>query len=349
MTEGTIHYGFGKDYLPQWGIKEALREIYQNFLDYGEYQVDDRPINDSEKLIVSIQNGWDPENLDFLRIGNSQKNKLSAIGKHGEGMKMAFLILLREGFKCSILTQRYEVWPDFYTDPEIGECFCLRYAMHEEPMPTPYTLTFECNRDVHDAFLASIIKPEDVMYDDNYWGQIVDKEAGNIFSGGLFVTHSKNISKAYNINPQFLPLDRDRSVPRSFDLNYASSKINESQGKYSVNDLSMSDTSFITKVPDSIKESITPVLVGNSIEFKHTDSEGNDKIISNNSVKEVLVSDGFFSSAIKRLKHFLAKKLGLYDMLIEFRDKHIHDAEALMDFELILERVDEKSTIKNAA
>ncbi|WP_183567429.1 hypothetical protein [Mucilaginibacter sp. SP1R1] len=349
MQHGTIHYGFGKDYLPQWSIKEALREIYQNFLDYGDYEVNDSPIGDSEKLIISVQNGWDPESLDFLRIGNSQKNKANAVGKHGEGMKMAFLILLREGLKSSILTPRYEVWPDFYIDQEIGECFCLKYTIHDEPMPTPYTLTFECDRAVHNEFLHSIIKPEDVIFDDKYWGQIVEKPAGNIYSGGLFVTAAKNISKAYNINPQYLPLDRDRSVPRSFDLNYASSKINEAQGKYTVDDLSMSDTSFITQIPDSIKETVEPVLVGNSIEFKHTDALGQDKIISNPSVKEQLIGDSFFASAIKRLKHFVAKQLGLYDMLVEFRDKHVHDSEALIDFELILERVDEKSNVRRAA
>jgi hypothetical protein len=234
MKNGTIHYGFGKDYLPAWGIKEALREIYQNFLDYGVYEVNQTSFTDSGNINVSVMNGWNPESLDFLRIGNSQKNKANAIGKHGEGMKMAFLILLREGLKSSILTPRYEVWPEFYTDQEIGECFCLRYSMHEEPIDTPYTLSFECDSTLHADFINSVIKDDDVIFDDKYWGQIVDKEAGNIYSGGLFVTAAKNISKAYNINPKYLPLDRDRSVPRSFDLNYASSKINEAQGKFTV-------------------------------------------------------------------------------------------------------------------
>jgi hypothetical protein len=36
-------------------------------------------------------------------------------------------------------------------------------------------------------------------------------------------------------------------------------------------------------------------------------------------------------------------------MLVEFRDKHVHDSEARMDFELILERVEEKSNVRRAA
>ena len=35
----VINYGIGRKYLSHWGINEALREIMQNFMDYGEYKV----------------------------------------------------------------------------------------------------------------------------------------------------------------------------------------------------------------------------------------------------------------------------------------------------------------------
>ena len=37
MKEGIIYYGIGLEYLSNWTINHALREIYQNFLDYGDY------------------------------------------------------------------------------------------------------------------------------------------------------------------------------------------------------------------------------------------------------------------------------------------------------------------------
>src|SRR6185503_8485894 len=113
-NSGIIHYGFGKDYLPKWGLQQALREIYQNFLDYGDYEeeiqyVDEDVTHDTQRLIITIKNGWNPESLDYLRIGNSNKGgNTNAIGKHGEGLKMAFLILLREGMYSCILTDKYE-------------------------------------------------------------------------------------------------------------------------------------------------------------------------------------------------------------------------------------------------
>jgi len=334
--QNMIHYGFGKDYLSSWGIKEALREIYQNFFDYGPYT--ETVIENDNLVEVTISNLWQPETLDFLRIGNSQKSA-QAIGKHGEGMKMAFLILLREQLFSRITTPLQSVVPSFYSDDQIGECFCLIYTDNTE-MNDGFSIEFHCPKDIFNEFKFNLITPDDVIFDDGYWGQIVDKPKGNIYSGSLFVTYSQNISKAYNIKPQFLPLDRDRSVPRSFDLNYAASKINEAQGKFEVEDLSMSDTSFVQRIPEEMKEKFTPVIVGNSLEFVVTDNQGNDQIVSNYHVKETLTRDSFFAAAIKKLKLFVAKQLGLYDLLIDFKNKHVHSTEALMDFELILEKVD---------
>lgn len=341
MKTNLIHYGFGKDYLPEWGINEALREIYQNFLDYGPFKEVTEETNNTD-VQVSLTNSWVPSSLDFLRIGNSEKHTPDAIGKHGEGLKMAFLILSREGFESSIQTPEFTVRPSYYIDKEIGECFCLEYEEYSGET-RPFTIQFECITDVFREFKQNLITPDDVLFDDRYWGQIVNKPAGNIYSGGLFVTYAKGISKAYNIKPHHLPLDRDRSVPRAFDLNYAASKINEAEGKFEVADLSMSDTYFIQKVPERVKEQITPVIVGNSIEFTVKTEDGTDKVICNSEVKAALIKDSFFTASIKKLKLFLAKQLGLYDLLVEFKEKHVHDAEARMDFDMILERVSQNS------
>ncbi|WP_312697088.1 hypothetical protein [Sphingobacterium mizutaii] len=319
--EKTIHYGFGKDYLSNWSITEALREVYQNFLDYGEYTEDIRHLGGIDK--VSVSNAWQPESLDFLRIGNSKKNNVNAIGKHGEGLKMAFLILLREGYKSSIITQKYEIWPDTYVDSEIGECFCLRYEEHGlDPSNVMFTITFECDQSEFESFKANIITADDVIFDDNYFGQIVNKQAGMIYSGGLFVTKAEGIGKAYNIRPHHLPLDRDRSVPRSFDLSYAASKINQSQGKITTKDLSFSDALYIDSVPEVTKKKLKAVQVGNSIKYTYKDEKGKSQILTNSNLEATLHKDSFFQRAINKIKKLIAKDQGLYDLLSDFNDKH---------------------------
>lgn len=338
--KNIIHYGFGKDYLKNWSIKEALREIYQNFLDYGDFYEIVKKRRD--KVIVSISNDWKPESLDFLRIGNSKKDGIHTVGKHGEGLKMAFLILSREGLDSKIFTDKYVVYPSYYEDNEIGECFCLKYVEHAI-LNKQFTITFECDKELFNSFRENIITDKDIIYTHNFYGSIVDKEIGNIYSGGLFVAKVNNLKYAYDIKPEHLPLDRDRSVPRSFDVNWSCSKILESYGKWQAEDTTHSDTEYISTVPEEIKKNFEPIIVGEDIEFVVKTESGETKIVSNANIKNSLKNDGFFANAIKKLKMFLVKKLGLYEMLLEFKKKHVHTQDAINDFDLILDRLENKN------
>lgn len=47
-----------------------------------------------------------------------------------------------------------------------------------------------------------------------------------------------------------------------------------------------------------------------------------------------------YAKAIARLKKMLVKHLGVYELLIAFRDKHVRGTEALQDFEIILNKID---------
>lgn len=337
--KNIIHYGFGLDYLKDWGIDQALREIYQNFLDFGKYKESVTTHKRfPSRLVITLSNDWQPENLDFLRIGNSRK-KEGAIGKHGEGIKMAFMILLRSGFSSRILTSKSLVLPSTYLDQEIGDCFCFEYSSINSKSKR-FIIKFECDRKVFYRFRNNIITGKDIEFTDKYYGDIVNKPKGSIYSGGLFVAQLDNLSRAYNIRPEHLQLDRDRSVPRAFDVNWSASKILESYDKWNFVDETYDDTQFVSKVPDHIKQEVKPVIVGSSVEFVRKDERGEDVVITNSNIKEALKKDSFFQSAIKKLKHFVAKKLGFYDMLIEFKEKHVHSHDARIDFDLILERME---------
>ncbi len=334
--EKKIYYGFGKDYLPNWGLQQALREIYQNFLDYGDYS--ESVTTEGDISTVSLVNDWKPTSLDFLRIGNSRKEGTNAIGKHGEGIKMAFFILERERFKSAIFTDKYVIHPEFYNDQEIGECFCLVYEEHET-VDKKFTVKFDCPTNVFIQFKNNLIIENDILFSHEY-GDIVDKDKGNIYAGGLFVVKVDNMNNAYNIKPRYLPLDRDRSVPRSFDVSYYSSKINSAHGQLiSLKTLSHTDNLYIDDIPVPVKEKIQPKIIGNTVEFTYQDEDGEDKVITNDNAKELLKRDNFFAAAVKKLKVFIAKQLGLYDLLLEFKEKHVHSTDAIADFELILERV----------
>lgn len=337
---GIINYGFGKEYLPNWGIKEALREVYQNYLDYGDYTVSTK-VNkrDSTLINVSLINSYIPNKLEFLRIGNSNKGgNIDAIGSHGEGLKMAFLIFLREDLKICIYSNKYKLYPKYTKDSNVGDTLGIIYETHGINI-TGFKTEFSCKESDYNDFVKDIIQLEDILFDNSYHGQVVDKQQGNIYSGRLFVCYLDNISRSYNIPPSQLPLDRDRAMPRTWDINYHTSKINELYSRWTVKDTSYSDTLYIDNIPKDIKEQFTPKLIGNSIEFTTEDEEGNTMVLKNDNIKNSLMQDSYFTNIIKSIKAFIARKLGLYEMLLEFEKKHIHTTEAKQDFELILERV----------
>lgn len=322
-----INYGIGKKYLSHWGINEALREILQNFMDYGEYQIDIQ----NEKICIS--NNYAPENLEFLALGNSDKKEGSR-GKYGEGLKMALLIFKRENIPVEINTLDKKLKPTFINSA-VGEVFAISI---EESISDKFSICFKLNLEIWKNYYNSIIKKEDILFDDKYYGKIVNKEKGNIYCGGLFVKKVNNLSKSYDINVSHLPLTRDRNLPQTFDVNWATSKINQSQGKLKITDLSYSDTSYVEEIPESIKKQIKPRLVGNSIEatYKHKEK---DIVIKNDYVKNIVLKDNFFKKSIKKLRNYLLETVGAYDLLVQFRDKHIYNPIAIEEFNSILEKL----------
>lgn len=332
-----ISYGIGRDYLPHWGLNQALREIFQNYLDYGDYKIH---ITYRDQLaVVKIRNNYIPDNLEFLRIGNSLKEGKNNIGKHGEGLKMAFLVMLRNNWHIYVKTNKHIFFPRFHKNDEIGEVLEIVYREHNKKGYALFETTFIVPKGEFDLFNQNIITEEDILYSSNYHGDIVDKPTGNIYSGNLFVCHLDNLSKSYNIKPDRLPLDRDRSLPQTWDINYHTSKINELYTKWSVKDTTYDDTMYISDVPIELARQFKPKSVGNTIEFTSINDEGETIVLKNDSIKEALMRHSYFDKAIHNIKKFIAKKLGLYDLLLEFQKNHVHTTDAQKDFAIILELV----------
>ncbi len=331
-----IHYGIGKDYLPKWGIKEALREIFQNFIDYGEYDIE---VDTGNNVVakVTLSNEYKPETLEFLRIGTSIKHGDENIGKHGEGLKMAFLVLGRLGYACTIYINDKSYKPVFVTNGGIDNCFAIKQSKMEIPVDR-FTLEFTCPISDYEKFISDIIKPDDKIFTDPPNGSIVDREVGRIYSGGMFVAQLGNLMHAYDILPSNLQLDRDRSVPKQFDVNYHASKINSKYDKWNIKDTTYSDTQYVQDIPQRVKEQVTPKKVGQTIVFTYKDGD-EEKVVNNDSVHSALLVDGFFSKIIKRIRQTIIKHLGLYNLLIAFQEKYITSEEANREFNIILNKV----------
>lgn len=334
-----IEYGIGKDYLPNWGVKEALREIYQNFLDYGDYTQTTIKTGEPNTSKVIVVNDYEPEGLEFLRLGFSNKrDNANTIGQHGEGLKMAALVLIREGYNFTIETKGKTFIPRF-RESLIGETLAFRVEENSS-IEKGFKVTFTCHKINYLSFVATIIKPDDVIFSSTY-GDIVNKEAGKIYVGGLYVTTAKGFKKAYNFKPSVIPLDRDRATPKSFDLEYYASKINEKQAKLKAEDLSHDDYRYVTEFPEEIKEQYTPKQFGNSIQFVRKTKTGEEEILRHEQAYKSFSNDNFFTEALQFIKRKMLKGLGVVQLLENFKEKYqFHlTTEGIKDLDNIIEKV----------
>ncbi len=341
MSREVIQYGIGKDYLKDWGIKEALREIFQNYFDYGVYNIGERHISNN-RIYITIENSYTPESFEFLQIGKSIKRG-EAIGKHGEGLKMAFMILLRENLFMQIRTGNKRIIAK-WNQSIVGETLALDVIETKHGhVNDAFIINFVCPIGIYQEFIHNTIADGDIIFKDDYHGSIVDKPQGNIYSGRLFVCNLKNIKKAYDIPPSLLSLDRDRRVPSSFEVSYHTSNINTKQAEFSFIDQNYDDTAM-TKIPESQYKNVKPIELKGKIEYiaKVINEETNQEeeiLITNNRYKDQLNNSNFFKSAINKIKRFITSALGIDELLLSFRDKYCWNEDAKRDFDIILDRL----------
>lgn len=337
-----IQYGIGKDYLKNWGLQEGLREIYQNFIDFGTFKQKFIKLDNGLTRVI-LSNHYEPADFEFLQIGKSIKNgnKL-AIGQHGEGMKMAFLVFLRLELPLRVLTNHQEITAIWTNQHPIGECLSLN--IKKFPTIDKFAVQFDIKSEDFDKFNENLIKPKDILFDAGYHGQKVNKLAGNLYSGRLFICNLNNLKGSYNLSPEVLKLDRDRRVPGSFEVTWHTSKINEAEAKFEFKDQEYDDMKYISKVPEKLLETIKPKIIGNSVKFVasvyNEDTKLHDEVVINNSyMEESLKNNSFFNKAIDKIKRYLVARLGVDDLLIKFRSKYCTNDEARRDFDIILERL----------
>lgn len=224
--------GMSLNYVEEWGIVEAVREIFQNALD-------EEIVNEDNKMFISYEN-------NILRIGNknsslssktlllgisSKREDSKTIGTHGEGYKVATIVLLRNNIGVRILNYcNKEIWTAKVIKSKRYGCKIGVYDID--------SYIFKKNPNANLIFELDGITPE--MYneirDKILWlqdnlGEVVESTkgrilkdkrfVGKIFIKGLYVCDNKYLTYGYDLNPESVTLDRDRGLIDNFDLKWA--------------------------------------------------------------------------------------------------------------------------------
>lgn len=334
-----INYFISENYIKDWTLEDAYREILQNFIDYGDYNID---INAKETSdFISIGNTFNPNSTDLLIIGESNKEN-NKIGKYGEGLKMAALVLLRNGYSLAIYTNTFSAKFVIIDNPTttIRTLGVELSNPYDGKQVNSFDLRFSAPRNSFQAYTETLIKPEDLLHTREGHGSIVNREKGNLYVGGLFVCKLAKLNYAYNLLPKNIELDRDRKVPRDFQVKWDISKIQETYEEF--DRVGKSEDVTYSTIPDSYIPNYIPKISNGKVTFvtKVKNENGNDEEVEvSDRYKQQLMSESFFRKMVIKLTGFITNSLGITEAAINFRTKYCHSDQAKREFNQLLARL----------
>lgn len=241
-----IKLSFTEDYVGHWSWWQGARELMQNAIDTKDFDIE----FDYDKGSIEIVSRGGAIPTKALLLGSTTKrDDSSTIGKFGEGMKLGFLVLLREGAEVAM---------------ENGKDLWVPKIVHDEAMDANVLAVNICEGTLEDNDPNTVkikihgiprVAMDEIM--DNYaptterevviensrgkaytkiWQQGANQEEDdegnaiggdcNLFVNGLFVTKVQgNFKFDYDFKPEAFVLDRDRDSANTYEVKYEANKL----------------------------------------------------------------------------------------------------------------------------
>lgn len=160
------------------------------------------------------------------------------IGQHGEGYKVATVVLMRLGKQVKVYNRSVkEVWTAKVVNSKRYNAKVVVFDIEKvsvfKSVPD-HDLIFEVSgisEDEYTSIVESNLSLQDLKegtdYIESNGSKILlnEKFAGKLFVGGLFVTTSRYAKKGYDFKPSLIKLDRDRSFIDGLDLQFITGKV----------------------------------------------------------------------------------------------------------------------------
>lgn len=212
------------NYVSNWGIKEAIREILQNAIDSDSKGFKKVISYDEQREMLTIQNEGARLSKSSLVLGFSNKSDIDGmIGKFGEGYKLALVVLLRKGLGVDIYNGN-EIWTPSFKKSEKYETQILNIDIedNEHPIDAVEFTIYGVNKTLYESLLDYFPCIEDnfgEIVESNNGQILLDKRfKGKMFVEGLYIQKDDNFAYGYNFNSNAVELDRDRKAINYYEL-----------------------------------------------------------------------------------------------------------------------------------
>ena len=189
---------------------EAVREILQNAIDYGN------PDISSEDGVLEITSYGVTLSPQSLLLGNTTKrNDNDSIGQFGEGYKLACLVFCRLGIDV-VIRNGYKTWIPEIEHSEKYDCeiLVINETSRSGMLANDLTFAIRTDIDITDKYLPDV-EPDSLLL----------TRPGQMFVHGLYICTIADFKSGYNFSPHTVTLGRDRQMLSSFDIKYQAGKI----------------------------------------------------------------------------------------------------------------------------
>lgn len=276
-------------YVPDWTYIQAVRELFQNSLDNEIEDKENKAYFDYKGDTLYIGSTLGKLEESSLLMGYSTKrNNSKTIGKHGEGYKVALMVLLREGKEVVIRNNgANETWKTRlvgsrkYGGEKLVEIDIVKRGANKkkEKHAVVYEISGVTEEEYFEIVKSNLHIQEDyntieLNPSPNYVGSEIlsgDEHKGHIYVNGLFVCIDNKFEYGYNLSPNNISLDRDRRLVTTFDISIKTSQLwNLTNEPKIISDLLMAekpDVAYIKNFSGSV-----------GLDFPDTESSLMDKV-----------------------------------------------------------------------
>lgn len=349
------------DYVPSWGIVEGVREFFQNAIDEETRDSSNKMMlsYDADREVLQIGNKHSELDIKSLLFGNTTKDKdAEMIGNHGEGYKIATVVLLRNNKKVTFYNYcRREIWrPRLVKSKKYGgvlvPTFFVETSAIWEKVPE-HSLIIEIGGITSEEYdqikRANLHLQEDYERVHTMYGDILKDERfiGKVFVGGLYICNEPRLEIGIDFKPCYVRLERDRSMVNSFDVQWYASRMMEQakDAELLKNSLCSYSGYYICHecVPMDLKNEIAEdfineygakaVPVSNQEDMEGMKKRGYKPVIVSKSKKEVILESEYFEDVEEENRKIREMQRPLTDRLCEF----IEEIEGKLDEDEVVE------------
>jgi len=380
MKNEKIVLSLSTNYVSHWTVYDALRELYQNIFDRAKEEGSAKWFSETETTEKGINLSLGNYNTEIskrtLILGETtKKENAQAIGKFGEGYKLAILVLLRNKIKVEVLTGSEKWTFKLLHNKQFDTKMLTVYVEHMEDRWSDLTFNI--------INLSSKLWTSYSQYNLNLQNDYEfiktrkceiltgKRNLNKIFVGGLYVCpYSGTSLYGYNFNPETFPIGRDRNIIEGFNANWEASQalVNASINNIELlNNVVANSTSDDSQYMDSFLSSTSAMTkaLWNKFSAKYPNSlpvvdederkvlnkmytNGTFIVVTRREYKVLLISEGYdieYSLLEKRPPKSTPTEIvnGFYDKYIELMSSDLKKAFAT---ELMTEAINWKR-IKN--